>query len=342
MIAGNTVTESTCSAGFVRALLDYAEARGAPRAALLAAADIAAREFGDLDARIPFTRYVALMRAAKTMTGDQALALHFGEDVEIAEVSLVGLMGRAADTMQEAFTMLSRYVRLIVDVPQTGEHRFEFQRRASGLWYVDTRADPNTFPELSESAFTHIIMPSRRSGAPEWVREVHFAHPAPAYRSEYERIFRAPVLFEQKSNALRVDEVIVTYPIGRLPRFAFGPLTQRADALMKALESKSSARGEVERLLVPILHTGEASIDVIAAKLVVSRQTLWRNLKNEGVTFEQVLDQLRCQMALDYLAARKVSVYETAFLVGFSDPAAFSRAFKRWTGMSPSEARAKP
>jgi AraC-like DNA-binding protein len=71
----------------------------------------------------------------------------------------------------------------------------------------------------------------------------------------------------------------------------------------------------------------------------MSRQTLYRRLKEEGCTFEQVLDDLRHRLALDYLTARKASVNETAYLVGFSDPAAFSRAFKRWTGKSPREMR---
>jgi AraC-like DNA-binding protein len=66
---------------------------------------------------------------------------------------------------------------------------------------------------------------------------------------------------------------------------------------------------------------------------------LYRRLKAEGVTFEKVLDALRHQLALHYLSGQKVSVNETAYLVGFSDPAAFSRAFKRWTGMRPREMR---
>ncbi|MCR5875794.1 AraC family transcriptional regulator [Phenylobacterium sp. J426] len=73
--------------------------------------------------------------------------------------------------------------------------------------------------------------------------------------------------------------------------------------------------------------------------MAISRQTLYRKLKAEGVTFEQVLDELREALALRYLKGRRVSVNETAYLVGFSDPAAFSRAFKRWTGLSPREAR---
>lgn len=98
-------------------------------------------------------------------------------------------------------------------------------------------------------------------------------------------------------------------------------------------------RARVESLLIPILHTGAASIDTIASKLAVGRHTLFRRLRAEGVTFELVLDELRHKMALHYLAGGRVSVSEAAYLVGFSDPAAFSRAFKRWTGSSPARFR---
>jgi len=86
---------------------------------------------------------------------------------------------------------------------------------------------------------------------------------------------------------------------------------------------------------MPILKTGDLRMTMIAGKLGLSRQTLFRKLKVEGVTFEQVLDELRHKLALNYLSANKASVKETARLVGYSDPAAFSRAFKRWTGSSP-------
>jgi AraC-like DNA-binding protein len=92
---------------------------------------------------------------------------------------------------------------------------------------------------------------------------------------------------------------------------------------------------------MPILHTGDIGMDAIAVKMAVSRQTLFRRLKAEEATFEKVLDDLRHRLSLHYLSGRKASVNETAYLVGFSDPAAFSRAFKRWTGRSPSEFRGK-
>jgi len=174
----------------------------------------------------------------------------------------------------------------------------------------------------------------------EFLKAVHFTHPEPPYRAEYERIFAAPLTFDADWNAMQVDEAMLNEKVQRLPGYAFGVLSERAEALLKALESSKSTRGRVEALLMPILHTGEASMDLIAEKMRLSRQTLFRRLKSEGVTFEQVLDELRHKLATHYLHGQQVSVNETAYLVGFSDPAAFSRAFKRWTGVSPSEARA--
>ena len=116
-------------------------------------------------------------------------------------------------------------------------------------------------------------------------------------------------------------------------------LSERADALLKSLESAHSTRGKVEKLLMPVLHKGEVNMDAIAAELGMSRQTLFRKLRAEGVTFVGVLDELRRTLALHYLSGKKVSVNETAYLVGFSDPSAFSRAFKRWTGTPPKVAK---
>jgi AraC-like DNA-binding protein len=115
----------------------------------------------------------------------------------------------------------------------------------------------------------------------------------------------------------------------------FGILSEHADALLKSLENSKSIRGRVESLLMPILHKGDIGIDAISAKIGISRWTLSRRLKAEGTTFEKILDELRHKLALDYLRGKKVSVNQTAYLVGFSEPAAFSRAFKRWTGTSP-------
>jgi AraC-like DNA-binding protein len=166
-------------------------------------------------------------------------------------------------------------------------------------------------------------------------KTVQVTHAAPEHRAEYDRVFRAPVVFNSGENAILVDEAWMNHRIALQPRYVFGILSEHADALLKSLEGSKSVRGCVESLLMPILHTGDTSMDTIASRLGLSRQTLLRRLKSEGTTFEKVLDELRRQLALGYLRGKKVSVNETAYLVGFSEPAAFSRAFKRWTGTSP-------
>ncbi|MES2118333.1 MAG: AraC family transcriptional regulator [Pseudomonadota bacterium] len=140
---------------------------------------------------------------------------------------------------------------------------------------------------------------------------------------------------------MRIDDAWLTHRIALQPRYVFGILSQHAQALLEQLEQSKSTRGRVECLLMAVLHTGSASMDLVCAKLGLSRQTLFRKLKAEGTTFEQVLDQLRHTLALHYPDGKRASVNETAYLVGFSDPAAFSRAFKRWTGCSPRARQAR-
>lgn len=327
------------SAGLWRGLLEFAATRGAHVSDLIERSGIDPGLLQDDDNRIPLPMYASLMSIAKEATGDPALGLHFGESVGVERVSIVGLISQASATMYDAFVQLNRYGRLVVDVGGGTEDRFRMDSERGELWLVDTRPNPNEFPELTESAFAQLVCGPRRLGVPPVAQAVHFTHPEPSYRSEYERIFAAPVFFERPRNALKVDERLATYRIAALPSYAFGVLADHADALLAELENPKTTRAEVESLLLPILHTGGASMGNVAEQMSVSRQTLFRRLKFEGVTFERVLDELRREMALRYLTGSKTSVNETAYLVGFSDPTAFSRAFKRWTGVNPREIR---
>jgi AraC-like DNA-binding protein len=333
-----TRREPTIAAGFARGLYDFARSRGAD-AGLLARAQISLDDVEDQDGRIPIVRYVALMRAAKAACADPAFALHFGAEAEIEEMSIVGLIAAASPTVAEGFAEINRYSRLIAEFETEGE-RFKFAREKDALWLVDTRINPNEAPELTEFTFAQMAGGGRRFGRGPAMIEVEATHPAPPYADEYERVLGAPVRFAAMQNRFRIPSAILEERVALHPRYVFGVLSERAQALLKALDEAGSARAEVERRLLPILHTGKAGMERVARAMGMSRQTLFRRLKAEETTFDAVLDDLRRRMALHYLSAKKVSASQTAYLVGFSDAAAFSRAFRRWTGMSPREARA--
>lgn len=112
----------------------------------------------------------------------------------------------------------------------------------------------------------------------------------------------------------------------------------------KAFERRSAGRerafrSEVERRMEPLLASGAVRVGLVARELGYSRQTLYRRLKVEGVTFKELLDGLRRRLALRFMREEGLSVKDAAYRLGFSDPSAFSRAFKRWTGCSPTGMR---
>jgi AraC-like DNA-binding protein len=242
---------------------------------------------------------------------------------------------------------LNRYAQLVVD-DENGDSAILMRgaQRDGAFWIECPSSLFAKHPLIAEAEIARLVWNTRVMfvNSPEfqklrYPRVVHFMREAPPYAREFERIFDAPVVFGSDWNAMQFDSEFLALKQPPVNRYVFGVLSDRADALLKTLQQTKTIRGRVETILMTSLHTGEVSMDAVAQKLELSRQTLYRKLRTEGVTFEDVLDELRHKLALHFLGGKKVSVNETAYLVGFSDPAAFSRAFKRWTGMSPREAR---
>jgi AraC-like DNA-binding protein len=332
----------TVSAGLAAGLVECAERRGADRVRVLKRAELSEDALADPDARIAFQAYVALTVAAEAESGDPALSLHYGAEVDLAEVSIVGLIMNASPTFADAFAQMQRFGQLTAEVQGVSDGpRYQIAQRGDQIWLVDTRSDTNAFPQLTESGFARLATGPRRFLSEPHVLEAHFSYPEPSYGEEYRRVFQCPVRFRATWNALRLHPDLGSWRVALQPKYVFGVLVDKAEDLLKSLEASETTRGRVERLLLPILHTGDVGALTIARSLGISRQTLFRQLTAEETSFKQVLDDLRHRLALHYLSASRASVNETAYLVGFSDPAAFSRAFKRWTGLSPRTARAR-
>ncbi|MFL1431955.1 MULTISPECIES: AraC family transcriptional regulator [unclassified Nocardiopsis] len=336
---------ATIAAGLVAGLLAYAGRHGADTDALAAAAGLSRERPADPDARVPLARYLELVSAARRALADDALSLHYGAEVAMADVSIVGLVMEAAPDMAAALAQLQRYRRLALEVDADGNGpRFELEHSGGRLLLVEHRpAGPGT--ELSEAAVARLVCGPRRFLDRPHVLGVHLTRPAPkdpAGAAEYERVLGCPVRFGARRTVLELHPEVGSWPVARHPRYVFGVLREKGDALLARRPPPETFTERVEEAVRAMVHQGDLGADAVAARLHCSRSTLSRRLRAEGTGFRRVVDGVRRELAVSYLRAGRASVGEVAYLVGFSDAAAFSRTFRRWTGQSPGRFRRNP
>ena len=152
------MSEATVSAGYAKALIDFAVGKGASETMLLAKTGLDSCDFADQDARLPFESYVTLIRTAKEMCNDPALALEFGAETDARRFSVVGLIAHSAASMAEALAQLNRYGQLIIEVDLGEGPRFQIIRTETERWLVDRRINPNEFPEITD-ALLNVLYP---------------------------------------------------------------------------------------------------------------------------------------------------------------------------------------
>jgi hypothetical protein len=196
---------ATVASSRVRAFLDFAVGRGADEPALLADAGLSSAELAPPGARIACEKLVAAMRAGGALCGDPALALHFGEAVDVADRSLGGLVGHAREHRAMVFAQLLDDALPALD-GDAAAPALHFEASDDGVWVVDARPPAADAAELTEARFASLVCTARRwlRGA-RMVRAVHVTHPAPPHQAEIERVFGLPVSFGCARNALLID-----------------------------------------------------------------------------------------------------------------------------------------
>lgn len=331
------MSQPTMAAGFAAAFLDYVSVRGAARGALLDACGLAEADIADQDARIPVDAYHRLIGAAMHMTGDTSLLLRHTLETQLETMSIVGQIVHSSASMLHSMQQLNRYARLMANVGTlNGADRFEVLQDRGQVWIVDHLPVPDENYLGIEAAFARFVSEFRRSFPDRvFAIEMEVSYPPPPHADTYEALLDIPVRFGASRNALRIDPGWLETDFAPGKDYLFAIFTRHADDLLAQITRSDTARAMAEAQILPELHEGTLSMDKVARNLGMSRQTLYRRLKQEGVTFAEIHDDLRRRMALDYLSARKVSVNEAAYLLGFSEASSFVRAFKRWTGQSP-------
>jgi AraC-like DNA-binding protein len=326
----------TVPASMANALFGFAVDRGAEPSALLEASALTSEVLNRSDGRVSLEQYMALMRSAEMQCDDPAFALHFAQSVGAMQVSVVCLIGSTCETMADAVAHLNRYRRLTLDVgSKHGGDHFITERASDGIWLIDDRLYPPHCHQLTACTLLRKVVGTRQLTAERFVRAVHFVDPEPLKGADYEELFGAPVRFGMARNAMLMDPAWFALRVRVSPAYVSPILIEHADRLLRSLSDRQSTRGRVAAVLAERLSHEGADMTSVARDLAVSRATLYRALQQEGTTFARVLDDVRRDRAMHRLSTGGPTVQQVAHETGFSEPAAFSRAFKRWTGETP-------
>jgi len=327
--------QETVAAGFASALLALLTSKGLNADSLLDKCEINPEILAKPDNRMPLKQFIYLMEMGKELTNEPALALHYGEMSTVPASSIVYLICASADSVIDAFHQMNRYSRLVID---SNDMETTISSDETGTWLELQSPIYFEYPQLVESGLARIVTGSASYFADRpFAKAIHVSFPEPSYLNEYQRIFDVPITFNCERNAILFDQEFLSLELPNSNQYLFDVLCERADTLLQQLDSEQTIQGKIQKLLLPKLHVGIPEMQQIADQLGMSKQSLYRKLKAQGSGYDQLVDALRHKMALQYLNGKKVSVKETAYLLGFSDPGSFSRAFKRWTGSRPSQ-----
>jgi AraC-like DNA-binding protein len=321
-----------------RALLDAYAALGLDTDALLAAAGLARAEVTDPDGRIAVDKMTALWREAHARAGDPDLALHAAEALPFGAYAVIDFLARTSASIGTALERISHYFPLInsaVELPIElgGEHvRLDLRDRRG----------PGKLPRgYAEYALAAIVLRTRVAvGIAFPLERVDFAYEPPAAHGEHARIFGCAIRFAAERTGVVLARAVWDTPVERADTGLAAVLERHAQMLMAQLPRVSEPIARVRATIQEQLTGGgDASLDAVARKLGTSRRSLQRRLADEELGYAQVLDDVRSTLARAYLAQRELSISEVAYLLGFSEQSSFTRAFRRWTQMSPAEFR---
>ena len=314
----------------VRPLIMYLEARGHDSSAFLRAQGVDPVIFQDPEGRLPHSVAVTLWPAAGRLTNDLDLGLHVAEGIQPGNYGALDYAVRTSETMGAGLQRLCRYLRFLHDIA-------EVKLTVHGEQAILSHRLPVPPPRaVSEYIVATWLITSRQATGVNWVPlEVRFPHAAAHDTSEHQRVFGCSLKFgHHRSELLFSRDLLDTRHI-RADSILQAIVEAQVVAVIQKLPKGEAVTDAVRRHLVGELAEGQATVEQIAPRLHMSPRTLHRRLEGEGTSFRQVLTEVRRELATHHLTERQLGISEIAFLLGFSEPSAFHRAFKRWTGHAP-------
>lgn len=330
-----------------RGILSELDRRGLDPYAVLAEAEVDRARLGDYRQTLSFGELERLLQSAVRVSGDPAFFLELGQHAPLSMLQVVSQVALAQPTLRQGLLSLTRYLRLIVELSL-----WELRESEDEAWLVNAPQVElkQLTPQLTELSFA-LVARLRRAFAPSLctgeegrastdaaLSEVRFRHQAPSYAARCEQVFGCPVRFAQPENAIGFARA----QLSAVNPYANDFERERAEALaeqaLRELRSRRAGQSVMTRLGAE--HSWK-SIDVkrIAQHAELELEPLRRKLARQGTTLTTLLDQTRFRLAREALCSSDETVRQVSERLGFSEPSAFVRAFRRWEGRTPGSYR---
>jgi len=318
---------------WVRMIWDALKVDGIDADALFREVGLDPRLLTDPDARYGMQKTVKLWVLAVDRTGDPCFGLTVAAQWHPTTWHALGYAWLASGTLEEALNRLVRYSSMI-----TTAGAFLLEERSSDF-RLTVRAQQSEMPRpdaVEDAVLANIVHMCRVTyGADLNPLRVGFSHLGRGCRGKRREYFGSPVEYGCVASGIDFDKDSLRKPLPSA-NAALAHANDRIIAEYLPRLELGTMESRVKTVLVSLLPSGEATEESLAASMNLSRSSLQRRLREEGTTYRAVLQEVRCELAENMLLDGRKTLNEVSFLLGFADLSAFSRAFKRWTGMAPS------
>jgi AraC-like DNA-binding protein len=292
----------------------------------------------DPNARYRDTRIYKLWQLAVQATRDPYIGLKVASLWHPSTAHALGYAWLASATLRDALERTVRYFRIMNDKERLILEESDEEFR---LIIENPIADYPTAPEDLDASFAALIHLCRMCHGDSFrPLRITMRRPEPPDPAPFTEHFRAPIQYSGNENSVCFDKVDAQVP---LPT-ANAEVARANEKIVQdylARFDRSSVAMQVRARLTEQLSSGHATQESVAGALHMSLRSLQRRLKNEGTSYKDLLDETRRELARHYMAESHLSINEITYLLGFSEPSNFSRAFRRWTGKSPSVYRSE-
>lgn len=313
----------TCAASYVRLIVQLLDRLGHDGQGLARKAGIDPQVLAAADGWIPNAQSVALWREARAATGDEGFGLAVAAQLGPESFSLLGHSLMLGRNLGESYRRAARDLHLLGDL---FEIRVEEGAEATALLFAVQPGKMATC-ECIDAGLAAILVTGRRLCADPGLvpLAVEMSRPPPADPLPFEHLFGCRPRFGMRRDRLLFSRADMARPV-----YSGHPALAEIFDRQVANRKVDSLAGRLRRRLVAALPQGAPSLETLAAELGMSPRTLHRRLAEAGLNYRQLLDDTRRELAHDYLAHGGFSKQRIAELLGFAEPASFSRAWRRW------------